>query len=149
MCLAPITHIYAPLLLNANSSTFTVTKKNFGPLTGLCHFSATFYNNLYLSFKPQPAHSTLHQISSIGFSHYVLNILKNKNHLNRLSLALKTLHCKRIDIKRWNNRFKPHVSTGSRFWWQFWANLEIDKFRDIFFFGEGSSRFELTNFRLI
>ena len=30
MCLVPITHIYAPLLLKANSSTFTVTKKNFG-----------------------------------------------------------------------------------------------------------------------
>ena len=68
MCLAPITHIYAPLLLKANSSTFTVTKKIFGLLTGLCHFSATFYNNLYLTFKPQPAHSTLPQISSLGFS---------------------------------------------------------------------------------
>ena len=31
MCLAPITHIYAPLLLKADSSTFTVTKKNFWP----------------------------------------------------------------------------------------------------------------------
>ena len=68
MCLAPITHIYAPLLLKADSSTFTVTKKIFGLLTGLCHFSATFYNNLYLTFKPQPAHSTLPQISSLGFS---------------------------------------------------------------------------------
>ena len=68
MCLAPITHIYAPLLLKANSSTFTVTKKIFGFLPGLCHFSATFYNNLYLTFKPQPAHSTLPQISSLGFS---------------------------------------------------------------------------------
>ena len=68
MCLAPITHIYAPLLLKANSSTFTVTKKFFCLLTGLCHFSATFYNNLYLTFKPQPAHSTLPQISSLGFS---------------------------------------------------------------------------------
>ena len=68
MCLAPITHIYVPLLLKANSSTFTVTKKFFCLLTGLCHFSATFYNNLYLTFKPQPAHSTLPQISSLGFS---------------------------------------------------------------------------------
>ena len=35
MCLAPITNIYAPLLLKANSSTFTVTKKFWPPYWAL------------------------------------------------------------------------------------------------------------------